>query len=130
MTVRSFKDLIVWQRAFELCIQVYRATDRYPRTETFGLSRDLRRTARSVSYNIAEGHRRRSTLEYLRFLDISCGSVAELETQLLLSKALGYLDDPTFERLASTLREVDVMLDGLKRSLRRRPAPRPRPLDP
>lgn len=130
MPVRSFKDLIVWRKAFSLCIAAYRATETFPRDERFGLARDLRKTARSVVYNIAEGHRRRSTLDYLRFLDISCGSAAELETQLLLSVELGFLTRPRFEDLASALREIDVMLEALKQRLRERAVRNPRPLGP
>ena len=76
--IKSFKDLIVWQKAFELCLQLYRVTRLLPAEERFGLSLELRKTSRSVVCNIAEGHRRRSTAEYARFLDIASGSAAEL----------------------------------------------------
>jgi four helix bundle protein len=130
MLVRSFKDLVVWRKAFALCVALYKATEGFPRDERFGIAQEAKKTARSVLYNIAEGHRRRSTLDYLRFLDISCGSAAELETQLLLSVELGFLTQSRFEELASALREVDVMLDALKGRLRQRAAQNPRPLGP
>jgi four helix bundle protein len=68
--VRTFRDLVVWQRAFELVVAVYRASEALPVQERYGLTAELRKTARSIAYNIAEGHRRTSTTEYMRFLDI------------------------------------------------------------
>ena len=75
--IRSFKDLIAWQKAFELCIDVHRQTARFPPEERYGLSFDLRKTSRSVVCNIAEGHQRASTREFVRFLDIALASIAE-----------------------------------------------------
>ncbi len=88
--IQSFKDLIVWQKAFQLCLDIYRGTHAFPTEERFGLTAELRKTSRSDIYNIAEGHKRRSTTEYLRFLDIASGSRAELLAALaraLRSKA-------------------------------------------
>ena len=116
--IRTFRDLLVWQKAFELCLEVYRVTDAFPRHERYGLAADLRKTARSIPYNIAEGHRRTSTLEYVRFLDIACGSAAELETQFLLGQALGYTDEKLSPRLLAALAEVERMLAALMRKLR------------
>jgi len=125
---RTFRDLLVWQRAFELCIDVYRVTTGFPAHERYGISSELRKTSRSVTYNIAEGHRRSSTLEYIRFLDIAHGSAAELETQLCLSRALTYLDEQGATLLIGRLSDIQRMLTGLKRSLRtRQPLPRPPP---
>jgi four helix bundle protein len=90
------------------------------------MTNELRKTARSVLYNIAEGHQRSSTLEFIRFVQISLGSAAELETQLLLSRALGYLEEQAHDLLLLRLKEVDRMLTGLQQSLRRRLA-RPAP---
>ena len=124
--VRTFRDLLVWQRAFELCLDVYRVTVSFPAHERFGIISELRKTSRSVAYNIAEGHRRYSTLEYIRFLDIAHGSAAELETQLYLSRALSYVDEQGADLLIQRLFEIERMLTGLKRSLRTRQS-RPRP---
>ncbi len=66
--VRTFHDLVVWRKAFELCLDVYRITASFPAHEKYGITSELRKTVRSVAYNIAEGHRRSSTLEYIRFL--------------------------------------------------------------
>jgi four helix bundle protein len=78
--VLTFRDLTVWQRAFSVCNRIYKFTAQFPTEERYGLSAEMRKTARSVVYNIAEGHRRRSTVEYLRFLDIARGSAAELSS--------------------------------------------------
>ncbi len=118
--VRTFHDLVVWRKAFELCLDVYRVTLSYPAHEKYGMTSELRKTARSVTYNIAEGHRRWSTLEYIRFLDIAHGSAAELETQLFLSRALSYVDEQGADLLIQRPLEVERMLAGLKQSLRRR----------
>jgi four helix bundle protein len=118
--VRTFRDLLVWQKSFDLCRHVYRVTAGFPSHERFGLTAELRKTVGSIPYNIAEGHRRSSTLEYIRFLDIACGSAAELETQFLLSNALGYLDQKASELLLESLAEVERMLAALMRILRQK----------
>ena len=128
--IRTFRDLVVWRKAFELCLDVYRITEGFPDRERYGMVTELRKTARSVLYNIAEGHKRFSTLEYVRFLDIADGSAAELETQFYLSKALSYLDDQSWEMLVQRLLEVERMLAALKRSLRKRLALPPPPTNP
>ena len=116
--IQSFKDLIVWQKAFELCLDVYRATAGLPPEEKFGLTFELRKTSRSVPSNIAEGHERHTTVEYLRFLDIASGSRAELETQLLLAAALGYLPEKDSKALLDLCLEVARLLKALSRALR------------
>ena len=123
--VRTFRDLVVWRKAFELCVDVYRVTESFPDRERYGIVSELRKTARSLLYNIAEGSKRFSTLEYIRFLDIADGSAAELETQFFLSKALSYLDDQTWELLVKRLLDIERMLAALKRSLRKRLRPGP-----
>ena len=130
--VRTFKDLVVWQKAFDLCLRVYRITRLLPREELYGLATELRKTARSVPYNIAEGHRRKSTADYVRFLDIAAGSAAELETQFLLGRALAYFDEKSAQELLGQLAEIERMLAAAMRTLRQRssPQPNPRPLDP
>jgi len=98
----------------------YRVTSKFPSDERFGLTAELRKTVRSIPYNIAEGHRRASTREYVRFLDIASGSAGELETQLLLSRALGHVDQSVCDGLLGVLAEVDRMLTALTRRLRQR----------
>jgi four helix bundle protein len=115
--IRSFRDLIAWRKAFALCVAVYRMSDTLPRHERFGLVGELRKTARSVVYNIAEGQRRGRTLEFRRFLDISRGSAGELSTQLELCSALDYGKPETIAGLLQRLDEIERLLAGLKRSL-------------
>ena len=114
----SFRELVVWQKAFALCLAVYRAAAKLPIEERYGLASELRKTARSVVYNIAEGHRRSSRREFARFIDISLGSAAELQTQLMLSEALFYLDEAAAQVLLRDLDEINRMLFRLKLSLK------------
>ena len=116
--VRTFKDLIVWRKAFDLVVEIYRLTCEFPRHELYGLSSELRKTSRSILYNIAEGHKRKNTREYIHFLRISAGSAAELESQILLSERLGYLQENAAERIRIMLSEIERMLDALIRSLK------------
>jgi len=90
----------------------------FPKHELYGLSSELRKTSRSILYNIAEGHKRKNTREYIHFLRISAGSAAELESQILLSERLGYLQENVAERIRSMLSEIERMLDALIRSLK------------
>jgi four helix bundle protein len=113
----SFRELLVWRKAFALCLTVYRTSEAFPAHERFGISSELRKTARSVVYNIAEGHRRTTRREFSRFLDISLGSSAELVTQLLLARSLGYLAKDQAKLLLDAADEVSRMLFGLKFSI-------------
>ena len=115
--IKTFKDLIVWRKAFDLVVEVYRLTGEFPKHELYGLSSELRKTSRSILYNIAEGHKRKSTREYIHFLRISAGSAAELESQILLSERLGYLQENVAARIRNMLSEIERMLDALIRSL-------------
>src|SRR3954454_8218900 len=90
MAIASYRDLNVWKEGIATSLSVYKLTSQFPDSERFGLVSQMRRCAVSVPSNIAEGHARLSTREYLRFLSISLGSLAELETQLHISKELGY----------------------------------------
>jgi four helix bundle protein len=118
--IKSFKDLVVWQKAFDLCLAIYGATRSFPSDERFGMTAELRKTARSIPYNIAEGHKRPTTADYLRFLGIAQGSGGELETQLLLAERLAYLTHEQAQPLLDRYREVERMMAGLTRSLDRR----------
>jgi four helix bundle protein len=113
--VRSFKELVVWKRAYELTIEVYSSTSRFPRSETFGLVTQMRGAAVSIVSNIAEGYGRGHRGEYIKFLRMAYGSSGELETQLMLSEDLGYLNDEKFKRGSSLLLEVQKMLGSMLR---------------
>ncbi|MCL4390211.1 MAG: four helix bundle protein [Patescibacteria group bacterium] len=111
--MNTYKELIVWQKSFDLSLQVYRATSTFPKDELYGLTSQIRRSAVSIPSNIAEGYSRRRKAEFLQFLHVAYGSAAELETQLLLSKELNYLNLEDFSRINSLLNEVLKMLGSL-----------------
>ncbi len=113
--IKTFRDLIAWQKAMQLARKVYQATEVMPKSERFGLIVQMRRAAVSVPSNIAEGHGRQSRVDYLRFLKVARGSLMELQTQLILSEDLGFLS-PSPE-LSELLAETDRVLQGLIRSL-------------
>ena len=120
MSFTSYRDLRVWQLGIEITSEIYRLTDTFPRTEVFGLSSQLRRAAVSIPSNIAEGHARNSTRNFLRFLSIALGSVAEVETQLIIAENLGFACDGNDQGLRCKLDEEGKMLRGLQRTLQSR----------
>ena len=113
----DFKKLEVWQLAHSLVCEVYRSTTEFPKTEAYGLTNQLRRSAASIAANIAEGCGRNGDAEFCRFVRISLGSATELEYHLLLSRDIGLLDDATHVRLAGKATRVQGMLAGLRRAL-------------
>lgn len=115
--VRSYRDLVAWQKSMRLMLGVYRLTETFPKHELYGLSQQLRRSAVSIPSNVAEGSSRRSTQEFLRFLNIACGSLAELETQLSAAAMLEYMDTATEANMLNQAEEVSRILHGLYKSL-------------
>lgn len=113
----SYRELVVWQKAFQLCLSVYSTSRKFPDEERFGLTTEIRKTARSVVYNIAEGQQRHTVGEFKRFLVIARGSQGELEAQLLLAAALEYLTNERAGDLLEQAREVGRMLFGLERAI-------------
>ena len=109
-----YKELIVWQKALVLVKQIYLVTQTFPHSEMYGLVNQMRRAAVSVPSNIAEGQARKTSAEFSRFLSISQGSLAELETQLIIARDLGYLSDMQFGENASLHDEISRMLVALK----------------
>ncbi len=118
MSVQSYQELIVWQKAVDLVVQVYATTRTFPREETFGLTSQLRRASVSVPSNIAEGQGRHSAKEFVRFLEIARGSLQEVETQLIIANRLHYLDEGQQRTLLAQCAEVARLLNGLCRSIR------------
>jgi four helix bundle protein len=114
----SYKDLVVWQKAKTLAVQVYELTDTFPRKEVYGLSSQLRRAAVSVASNIAEGQGRLTTGEFLHFLGQSRGSLLELQTQLAISLELRYISKQQLEAIEKKSSEVLRLLNALIESLR------------
>ncbi len=115
--MKSYRDLIVWQKSYALALATYQATQSFPARENFGLTSQLRRAAISVPANIAEGYCRHSRADYLRFLAIAHGSVAELDTLYSLSRDLTYLDEKHTRQLTDLLDEIGKMLTSLRQRL-------------
>lgn len=118
MTVRSYHDLIVWQKAVAFSILIYQITKTFPSAEQFGLTNQLRRAAVSIPSNIAEGHAQDSDGVLARHLNIAIGSAAELDTQLLIAHKIGYIDADKLLRIQQDLVEITKLLRGLLRSVR------------
>jgi four helix bundle protein len=115
--LKNYKELKVWQKAYQLCITIYKITKHFPKEERYGLTSQIRRSAVSVPSNIAEGYGRKTTQEYMQFLYIAYGSHCELETQIMLSKDLGYIKSDDFQKLQQDIGEVERMLKALIKSL-------------
>ncbi len=118
--LHSYKELRVWQRSYALCAGVYRLTNRFPGEERFGLTSQIRRAAVSVPSNIAEGYSRDTTRDYIRFLWMARGSLAELETQLMLAAELRFAGDQASVEMLAEVNEIQRLLNALIRSLKRK----------
>ena len=118
MDIRCYQDLEVWRKAMDLVIECYRLTAYFPKQECFGLSSQLQRAAVSVPANIAEGRGRYHTRDFLRFLSIASGSLAEIETHVMIAVRLEYLTSEQAQRTLAKADEVGRMLRGLQKSLR------------
>ena len=115
--ISSFRELMVWQKSMAVASMAYAFTRGWPAEHRFGIASQIQRSAVSVPSNIAEGYERRSRAEYLRFLAISAGSLAELETQIRLATRVG-LGNATSEALIARIHEVGRMIRGIERSLK------------
>lgn len=120
MQVNSYQDLNVWKEGMRLTLSIYKLTSNFPDHERFGLTSQMRRCAVSVPSYIAEGHARLSTREYVRHVSIALGSLAELETQLHLAKALSYAESSVFTDLFVKSSQLGKQLRSLVKSLRSR----------
>lgn len=105
--IKSYRDLNIWKKTKSFAILVYKVTERFPQSELYGLTSQMRRAAVSMPSNIAEGFRRNSKKEKLQFLRIAYGSGAEIETQLEISRDLRYLNQSDYENLSS---EIDIIM--------------------
>jgi four helix bundle protein len=121
MTVQSYKDLVVWQKAMDLVEMVYRQTRTFPKEELYGLSSQLRRAVVSIPSNIAEGQGRAGPVEFSRFLNIAYGSLLEVETQLLIAKRLQYVNETELNSVLELVSRVGQLINGLLRSLKNTP---------
>ncbi|MCH8047993.1 MAG: four helix bundle protein [Planctomycetes bacterium] len=118
MGIRSYQELEVWRLAMDGVKRVYQLTGNFPRDERFGLCSQLQRAAVSIPSNIAEGHARDSTKEFLYHISVAMGSLAEVETQVLLACELGYTTQGDIGELLTILDRIGRMLRGLKKSLK------------
>ena len=115
--MKDFRSLLVWRKAHELTLAVYKATKQFPNDERFGLTSQMRRSSASIPTNIAEGCGRGSNPEFQRFLQIAFGSASELDYQLILAMDLAFVTRPDYEDLYSKLIEIRRMLASLIRKV-------------
>jgi len=117
MSIQHYRELIVWQKAMRLAKLCYHVTKVFPKAELFGMTSQIRRAAASIPANIAEGHGRAHTREYLNHLSIARGSLAELETHLILSQDVGLLEEVALRDCLALADDISRMLSALRRSL-------------
>ncbi|OGP72030.1 MAG: four helix bundle protein [Deltaproteobacteria bacterium RBG_13_58_19] len=116
--LKSFRDLVAWQKAMDLVTEVYRVSQGFPKEEVYGLTGQMRRAAVSVPSNLAEGQGKASTGEFQQFLGHAKGSLAELVTQIIIARNLRYLEDQKAEALLQLTAEVGKLINGLVSSLK------------
>jgi four helix bundle protein len=117
--IRSYRDLEVWQKSMDLVVECYQLTGHFPKSEVYGLSSQLQRSAVSVPANIAEGRQRRHSKEFIQHLSIAYGSLAELETHLQIACRLDYLYDKQLKSLMDKTIKIGKMINGLRKSLQK-----------
>ena len=115
--IKSYRDLIFWQKAMDMAVQIYKLVAELPTYEKFGMTSQLTRAAMSVAANVAEGNGRAGSKQYANFLSIARGSLMETETYLLLAVRLEYLSEASIAPTMSITREIDRMLCGLRNKL-------------
>jgi four helix bundle protein len=117
--LKAFRKLLVWQRAHSLTLAIYKASEKFPKREMFGLTSQIRRAAVSIESNVAEGYALGTAPNYLRHLNISVGSLAEVECQAEIAYDLLYLDDRDYTHLTQLAIEVGYLLSRLKAGIQR-----------
>lgn len=115
--IKSFRDLIIWQRGINVVKEVYKETRNFPKDELYGLTNQIRRSAISIPSNISEGHIRQHRAEFRQFLSIALGSLAELETQILIARELNYIPNENSENLIDQMGSLGKMIRGLMKKL-------------
>src|SRR2546429_2823052 len=118
VSLKSYRDLVVWQKGMDLVVECYRITNLLPKNEIYGLASQIQRAAVSIPANIAEGHGRDHLGDYLHHLSVANGSLMELETHLLLLPRLSYVSSSELERAFTLTDEIGKMLSGLSKSLK------------
>ncbi len=115
---RPHRQLDVWKKSMLFVKEIYQVTEKFPKSEIYGLISQMRRAAVSIPSNLAEGAARKGKKEFKRFLYIAQGSISELDTQIELCLMLGYFDKDQYDRLIGSLNTISKMLFGLSRSLK------------
>lgn len=111
--IKNFKELIVWQKAVDLAVLVYNKTNSFPQSDKFGLVSQIIRSGISISSNIAEGSQRTTSKDFLNFLRIAKGSLAELETQIIISFKLNLISKESYNEILNLIVEVEKMLNSI-----------------
>jgi len=117
MPIESYRSLLVWQKSVDFVVLVYRVLGSFPKNEQYGLASQIQRAAVSIPSNIAEGKERQSDRDFARFIAIALGSLAELETQLVIASRLGYLDEADWQEATAQADEIGKMLRSLHKTL-------------
>jgi four helix bundle protein len=119
MYIKSYKELIVWQKSIQLVKEIFILTEKFPKSELYGLISQMRRAAISIPSNIAEGYGRKSSKEYAQFYSIAYGSALELETQLIIAKELKFAENQGFDKAEQLLEEVSRMLNSMTTKMKK-----------
>ena len=117
MSVRNYRDLVVWQKSVDFVEKIYRLSGNFPQNEQYGLTNQLRRSAVSIPSNIAEGQARQHSNEFCQFLHIALGSLAEAHTQIIIANRLNYLTNEQLKDLNKNINELQKMLHSLIKKL-------------
>lgn len=116
--MNRYKELNVWKKSIDLVVEIYNSTSQFPDSEKFGLMSQINRAAVSIPSNIAEGSGRSSNKDFSKFLDYSNGSASELETQLIISEKLKFINNDELSKLSKEIADIQNMIYGLKKSLK------------
>lgn len=119
-SIQNFKQLHVWKKSYQLALSIYKVSQSFPSEEKFGLTSQLRRASISISSNIAEGFSRETFRDKLKFYSIARGSLTEVESQILVSHGLGFIDRGTLEKIQKEIDTTGKILTGLIRATRKR----------
>lgn len=123
MNLSSYKDLVIWRKSMETGLKFYKELNQYPSYEQYALCDQIRRCLISIPSNIAEGHARNSIKEFIHFLSISRGSIAEVQTQILFSIELGYINKEYGENIIKEFDGIDIMIRKFMESLKKNKSP-------
>ncbi len=115
--IKSYKDLLVWQKGIEIVKEIYLICKDLPKDEVFGLQSQMKRASISIPSNIAEGYGRNYTQNYIQFIKIARGSLLELETQIIISKELDLISDDKFDKIINLITEENKMLNAFIKSI-------------